>query len=311
MYKRRIVLGVFALVSALISFAIWRTMRNSLSTLDSGDMYLLGFATIVGIALLIVSVLIFSRREFLLIPVAFLAPFLFVVGWGWQYLVVAVLVFLLFVAGASSMQYASKNRLKVGFYPFIMFGAPTMLTAIAVLFACVGYFYPFEADKISLSPALFSTVSPIAESAIASRVPYYKKGMTLDEFIESSVTSSLKDAGVASLSAEMRALVRAKIAEQKAGFEEQLGMKLSGSERFDEMLAGAANSYLNRYLVSYKDFLPIMVAVLVFLTVKSLGFIINRLSVGCAWLFTRALMASGVVRMDKVMVEKETLVLAE
>lgn len=311
MNKRRIVHIAFALVSALLSFAIWRTIRNDFSVLDGGDMLLIGIATAAAIALCVVSVLVFSRREFFLVPAAFLVPFLLVVGWGWQYLVVAVLALLLFAAGASWMQYAAHNRLKVGFYPFVVFGAPTMLTALAVLFACVGYFYPFETDKITLSPALFSSVAPLAESVIASRVPYYQKGMTLDEFIESSVTYSLRDAGVSSLPPEARALVRAKIAEQKAGFEEQLGMELSGSERFEEVLAGAANGYLNRYLVSYKDFLPLTVAALVFLAVKSLGFVINRLSVGLAWLFTRALMASGVVRTEKVAVEKETLVLAE
>ncbi len=311
MQKHRIVHVAFSLVALGLSFFVWRTIRNDFSLLSTGDMLSIGVSVTVALSVLVLSVLLFSRWEASLVFCAFLVPFIAIVGWTWQYLLMALLSFLLFVYATAWMRHALNGSLKASFYPFVRYGAPTMLTALAVLFACAAYFYPFAVDAFTVSPALFDWTVPFLESFAGSQFPGYQKGMTVDEFISAGVAQSLEGVDQSRLPREEREAIDEEIARQKAGLEKQFGIALTGGENLQGFLALVANAYVNRYLVSFKEFVPIVVAAFVFFAVKSVGFAINRLAVLLAWLMAKILIASGVVRKDYVGVQKEILTLAE
>ncbi|MBI1754874.1 hypothetical protein HY250_00515 [Candidatus Azambacteria bacterium] len=307
MTKKRIVHLAFAFASCVLSFLIWRTVHNDFSVLDGFDVTEIGALTAVVIGVFILCALLFSRVETFVVYAVFLVVFLAVVGFGWQYAIATALAFLLFEYGAIQTRFVSNSRLVARFYPFAFSGAPIMLTGMAVLFACSAYFYPFQVDTLKVPPQLFDWATPLAESFITSRVPYYRQGMTIDEFFQASTAESLKGVDIAHAPAQVKAAVQKEITKQKDGLSKQFGVTFSGNEDFKKVATLVADGYLNRYLGSYKGFVPLVAAAFVFLATKSLGFIVNRFAVFFAWLTARALVVAGVAHKEKTMVEKEVL----
>lgn len=295
-------------ISFLLSLFLWRAVKNDFSIVDGSDVIFGGSVVVISITVFLLSALLYSRISASAVAGAFLLPFLFIVGFGWQYLVAALIAFLLFVYAILQIHSARDGVIALRFSAFIFRGTPMLLNAIAVLFACTALFYPFQADKITIPPAWFAYAVSFSEPFIERQIPLYRRGMTVDEFFSAGASSAMaKGADIATMSAQTRALIGAEVARQRNGLTEQLGVRLSGSEDFKELVALIADTYINRYLVSYKDFIPAVVAAFVFLSVKSLGFILDRFAVLFAWGIARLLVAAGVIRKEKIMVEKEIL----
>jgi len=300
--KRRITHLSFTFVSLAFSVLLWSVVRGDLSLLSAGDIALIITLAVLSIATLILAALLFSRAEAPLVYGGFAIVFPLMMGLRWEYVVAAAVAVLCFTYAAEWMYFLNRSRLKTSFYPLIFFGAPTMLTGVAVLFAFVAYVYPFHVDTLSIPPQIVSLATPYADSLISAQVPAYRPGMTLDQFIRSSITPQIPP-GVS------QADIKAAITIQREALGKQFGATFTGNENTAQALTLIANGYINKYLASYKDFVPLVVAILVFLTIKSVGFIINRLSVSIAWLASLILVATGVARREKTSVEKEELVI--
>lgn len=300
--KRRIIHLGFTLVSLMLSFWMWSVVRGDFGLLSAGDIMLIITLAVFAIATLILAALLFSRTEAPLVYGAFALVFPLVMGVRWEYLCAALIALLCFTYAAEWTYFLNRSRLKTSFYPLISFGAPTMLTGVAALFAFAAYFYPFKVDTIAMPPQIISVAAPYADSLIGAQIPAYRPGMTLDQFIGASVAPQIP-VGISKVN------VDAAIAMQRAALGHQFGVTFTGKESTAEALTLVANGYVNKYLTSYKDFVPLVVAILVFLTVKSVGFIIDRLSVLVAWIASLILVATGVARKEKTTVEKEVLVI--
>lgn len=266
-------------------------------------------AMLAFLVLYILSAFLLAPRETSAVAGAYCAGFLLMMGGGYHYVLAAVLSFLLFFYAASLMRGQIANRLKPSFYPLMFYGTPAAVTSFAVLFSFVGYFYPFHFNSLALPPALFGYVTPVVEPLIASQAPWYKKGMTVDEFISASMANSIpvEQASAIAGNKKMKTALAAEVNKQRDAFSEQFGITLEGDERFQDFLALVADSYVSRYLTSYQAFIPIIVALSAFLAVKSVGFLFNRVAVLFAWLIMKIFVSLGVVTRKTESVEKEIL----
>ncbi|MEK7487973.1 MAG: hypothetical protein AAB598_01475 [Patescibacteria group bacterium] len=285
----------------------WRITRDEFNFMSVASVAWIAGAMLIFLVLYILSVFLLASRETTAIAGAYCAGFLLMMGGGYHYALAAALSFLLFFYAASLMRGQITNRLKPSFYPLIFYGTPAAVTSFAVLFAFVGYFYPFHFDSFTLPPALFRYTASAVEPLIASQVPGYKTGMTMDEFLSASMVNSLpaEQAGAVATNKKLQAALAEEVEKQRDAFGEQFSVVLQGNERFQDFLALVADSYISRYLTSYQAFIPIIVALSVFLAVKSVGFLFSRVAVLCAWVCMRILLAIGVVERKKEETEKE------
>lgn len=255
----------------------------------------------------VLGTFLFSWKEMMAVAAAFPLGFLFVTGKGW---IAALLSFLFFVYAVGSMRHQIHNRIKVSFYPLISYGTPAAVTALAVLFVYMGYSYPFRiTGSFEIPERVMRPIVPFAESFVRSQSPGYEKGMTVDEFLAAGATDMLvqKYGENALANKQVQGALKDAVEKQRSELVRQLKIPLNGDERLEDVLASLANTYVNSYLVSYRDFVPFVVAVSVFLAVKSAGFFVGRIAVLIAWLSAHALVALGAIERKKESTEKEVL----
>ena len=319
--KHRIIHIVFIVAAFAFSLAIWIQFKNGLSLFAWRDVLLMLGLSIFAIALFFLSAFVFSSKEICVVFAAFLAAFLAVFAPEKESWLGAFLAFLLLFYAQRRMAGSIQNRLKVSFYPLLLFGGSSMVTAMAILFGFASYFYPINLEKLQLKGNSLDRLVSLVEPFIGPRIPGYQKGMTVDELLKANVNSSIEQSlGGISGAIPPQALQGIKISQtlidkeiqnelnkQKAELGKKLGIEITGKENFSRLVSSLFNSYINRYLSPYKEFLPLVVAVSVFLTFKSFGFFVNRLSLLIAWILSQILMAANVIKKQTATVEKEIL----
>ncbi len=292
-----------------LSLLTWRIAKGEFELMSAASVVWIAGAMLAFLVLYILSVFLLAPRETTAVSGAYLIGFLLMMGGEYHYVLAAVLSFLLFFYAASLMRGQIAHRIKPSFYPLTFYGTPAAVTSFAVLFAFVGYFYPFHFNSLALPPALFRYVTPVVEPLIASQAAWYKEGMTVDEFLSASMANSIsaEQAGVIAGNKKIQEALASEVGKQRDALSEQFGIALKGDERFQDFLALVADSYMSRYLTSYQAFIPIVVALSIFLAVKSVGFLFSRAAVLFAWLIMKMLLAFGVVVRKTETTEKEVL----
>ncbi len=305
-HKHRITHGIFVGASFLLSLFAWYQVRNGFNVTAFLDLILITALTVCSLALFILALYIFSPVEVFIVFAAYCAAFLMALPFHIQYLLAVTLAFLIFWRGVSAARKNIRGRLAISFHSLLLYGVPSLLTALALLFAFAGYFYSFNFANAHIGPGVFSYAIPFIENLASSQFPYYRHGMTLDEFLLAGANDSAT-AQFGSIPKQAQGLIDAEVIKQRDAFGKQAGVAITGKETISDMFVLIANEYLNRYLFLYKNFVPLLVALSVFLSIKSIGFIINRFAVGTAWLIAHLLMAFGVIAKQKVTAEREIL----
>lgn len=294
-------------MSFALSVFVWHTVQSNLGVLDVTRVIMVVCAIGVFLSLFVLGSFICTVKEMAVTAAAFPLGFLLVTGKGW---IAAILAFLFLVYAAGSMRHQIHNRIKISFYPLISYGTPAAVTALAVLFVYMGYSYPFRiTGSFTIPERVMSPLVPFAESFIRSQAPGYEKGMTVDAFLSASAGELLEQKyGAGALAnKQVQAALADAVEKQRSELAKQLRVPLKGDERVEDILASLTNTYLNSYLVSYREFVPLVVAVSVFLAVKSVGFFVGRIAVLVAWLASHALIALNVIEKKKESVEREVL----
>lgn len=282
-------------------------MQSNLGVLDAARTIMVVCAVGVFLVLFILGAFLLSFKEMAMVAAAFPLGFLLVTGKGW---IAAVLSFLFFVYAIGSMRFQIHSRIKVSFYPLLSYGTPAAVTALAVLFVYIGYSYPFSINgSFQIPDTVVRPFVPVVESLIRSQAKEYESGMTVDAFLSQGATKVLEQKyGARSLAnKQVQAALADAVEKQRAELSEQLGVQLEGDERVEEVVVSIANRYLNSYWVSYKDFVPFVVAISVFVAVKSIGYFVGKIAVLVAWLSAHALIAARVIEKKKENVEREML----
>ena len=307
MTKPKIFQAALIVISFILSLLIWRYVANSVHITAALDMAWVAGLVICFMAVVILALALFPIRVAALPFISFLAGFLLTAGARWEYAAGAFVSFLLFLYGAWWARDRMNNQLNTSFYDFTRYGAPQILTALALLFALVGYFYPINFATVQLPEKTFVYAAPFAETIIASFAPVYKPGMTLDEFFIAGAEASLGNLGDVKENAAVKTLLDQEIKKQRESLSEQIGVKLTGREKLPDIISAVSGAYLSRYLTRYQNIAPAIIALSVFLGVKSFGLIIDRLAVLLAWIFAKILLALNIIRKQKTTVNKEVL----
>jgi len=146
-----------------LSLLTWRIARNEFDLMTASSVLWIVGAMLAFLVLYVLSVFLLTPRETTAISGAYLAGFLLMMGGGYHYGLAAVLSFLLFYYAASSIRGQIAERVTLSFYPLIFRGMPSAVTSFAILFAFVGYFYPFHFNSLALPPSLFRYATPVVE----------------------------------------------------------------------------------------------------------------------------------------------------
>lgn len=299
----------FLFLSFALSSSMWFHVRTTFDAVTLGGVVITAFFTVFSVALFILSLLLFTWRETFGIFIAFCVAFLIFLPFHMPYLIAVALALLIFAYAETEIRNGANNRLTVSFYSLLVYGVPTLLTALALLYSFVGYFYPFNLENARVTSSSFSIIVPQIEKIVSTKFPYYQSGMNIDEFLTASAReSALSQFG--SIPQQAEAIIKNEVAKERATLSKQFDVALTGNEKLEDMLAIMTNSYLQKYLGSYKNLVPFVVAISVFLSIKSFGFILDRFAVFIAWIATKALIASGVMVKKKITTEKETLTIA-
>lgn len=307
MPRNRIIQLIFGLLSFALSFFVWRQTANSIDITATLDLVWIAVPVVLFIAIFLLTAVLFSTRITCLVFCAFLAGFILFAGARWEYLLAAFLSFLFVASFVVRAKQQMENQINFSFYQFHRYGAPQILTAIAILFALLGYFYPFNFADIKLPVGLFNSVTPFIEPMIGSVMPNYQKGMTVDQLLSVGAQDALGGIKDENQKKAVLIAVDREIKNQRDNLSKQIGVDLTGRETLSDVANSATNTYLSRYLVRYKDVAPIAIAVFIFLTIKSFGFIINRLAAFFAWILAGILLKINIIRKQKITVDKEIL----
>ncbi len=273
-----------------------------MGSVGTWDFVLAAFLIAFSVGFFILILFLFSDWLPVSVFFVFLLVFMITLGFKIEYLAASVLALLFFIYAQMRLEHNTKNSIKLRFYPAILYGASSLVTAFAILFAFASYFYPFNVSEFKVSPKVFSTFLPIAEKVIESQMPTYQSGMTINDFL---AAGAAKELGVSAK--VIKRNYKTQLAKQRAEFAKNMGVKLSGGETLKDIMVLVSNSYINKYLVPNQDIVPIILSILVFLTIKSFGFILNRASVFFAWILFKILSFFKIVKKESIPAFRETL----
>ncbi|MEK7452853.1 MAG: hypothetical protein AAB614_01310 [Patescibacteria group bacterium] len=292
----------FFLISALLSFLTWSRFKDASSIVSTWDIISVAILLIISIGFFTLLLFIFNNNFPLQVFALFLFVFVLILDFHIEYIIVVILALLFFVYAHIKLKNNIKNNLKVRFHSAVLYGTPSLVTAFAVLFASVSYFYPFNVSEIKVSPQVFSFVTPFAEQFIKLQTPTYQVGMTIDDFLVGTVS---KETGVST--DLIKKNFKSQLEKQRKEFADGVGVSLSGDEKLNDIITLVANSYISKYLVPNESIIPIIFAIFVFLTIKSSGFILNRASVLFATMLFKIMVFFKLIRVEIIKVDKEVL----
>jgi len=308
MSQTNIIKTAFVLVSALLSYFIWSSFNVSANTITFSDIITAAIFVVFSAGLFVLSMFLFSDWTPFVVFGAFLLIFLLVLGVNATYILAVIVSGLLFFWANARIKHNIKNRIKISFHSALVYGVPTIITTLALLLSFASYFYPYNISDLKLQKSSFSYLMPLAEKIIKFEFPFYNEDMTLDDII---ITNSVIQNGLDPEAVDLKKIkiaARSQLNKQKKDIAEKLGIKIKGDEKVDDLLVLSANSYLDKYVKTNQSFIPIIMAIVTFFTVKSFGFILNRLSVFFAWLLFKTMLHFGIIRKDVIPEEKEVIV---
>jgi len=346
MTHTKIVKISFFVVAALFSFLTWIQFNMGLDPIGSSEIIFSAFMLVLTVGFFIASMFIFSKRTVLVEIVIYLLVYVLILGFRPEQFLAASLALLIFYYSVGRLKASLDNSIKVKVRPAILFGAPTTVTAMAILFAFASYVYPFNFSEIKISQNAFSFAAPFATGIIKTQVPFYEDTMTLDQiFAIKLVSDGTVDLTKANLSKDALNILISNAATMKsdpeaflkneqvqkvvlpevysyversykkqlkdniADLEDRLSITLTGQETITDIMTLVANSYIEKYAKPNQRVVPIFVALAVFLSIKSLGFFINRISILFSWIILTTLVKLGAVVKEVEQVERETLLI--
>ena len=297
------------MLSLALSFFIWNMFDVSMNAISFSDIIIAAVLMVFSAGLFVLSMFIFSDWTPFAVFGTFLFIFLAVLGIKLAYLLAVFLSALLFFGANLRIRHNIKNRLKISFYSSLIYGVPTIITTLALLFSFASYFYPYNISEISIQKSSFAYITPLASELIKFEFPFYEKDMTFDDLM---VTSALVQNGLdpneVNLN-DVKASLKGQLDKQKADISVRLGTKITGSETLDDIFVKVSNSYLDKYVKSNQSFVPIIIAIVTFFTIKSFGFILNRLSVLFAWTSFKLMLRFNLIRKEVIEAEKEKILI--
>lgn len=318
--QKQILKYSFITLSLALAFLSWLSVDRAVNNPGSSDWLIpmlwlfLFFATICLDAVIIKKTYI----EKALLAVSFLLGFIFVHN-GWH--ILAVLFGLLFVFLAfEKINKDLELNIRIDLWKTLRTGRAMIMLGLAIVISSQYYFQAKDIGLTNMIPefkseSLFGSLT----TKILSKVnPQFSKledeGLTIDEMIMEVQGEKVN----ANVSIELNKELDKKskelmLGEARKQLSETAGFEIKGDERVSDVLSASVNNKINDYFrplladSQYSTIMPMVMAIIVFLTIISLGSILSPLAVAVAvfifWIFIKL----ELISIKKVPAEKEVI----
>lgn len=213
------------------------------------------------------------------------------------------------------------------------------LIALLLLTALL-YQYNFSKGQVKLSASQIQYLMPMIEGQIKAQVPFYSQEMTTDELLVISALSSGEITIIQKdLTPDLQKKVQEKIAKDGASmaqalqypevqkliidnfiknnpktmaklrsdYGEKFGIEIKKDQSLVATLADGVNSFIEKILSPYKNYLPIVLAVTFFFSFKVLGFLFVDVALFIAGIIFFILKNGGVLNIANKSVMQEVI----
>ena len=272
---KEIVLGAIMVLLAVFSWWCLKCVFYNGNYVLGSWCLVLGIFILFGIALCLTMLLI--KNKIILFGsfgLALLLFFIFFNNEPFYYLIVLILLFLAFWLTSKKIKKEEKIR-----------GLPIFITALILLISLVYYFSPElmnkKETKIKIPQNVFNLAIKPIEGLIKEQLP---EGVDLD----SEVSKFLPTAQIRDL-------------------EQQFGVKINNKDIGRDVLYKLVDYQLNNLAGPYKKFIPLGLAIGLFITLKIVSLIYVPIVIMLSWLMLKILMLIKFVKIEKETKEVEAV----
>ncbi len=282
---KEIILAIFIVLFSLISWALLHQLLYSRDSVAFLILTILGFLFF-GISISLGSLLI--NKKVVLFSAFALCLLSFFIFFGnaneaLYYFVVLVLIFISLIFYQKRVKREEKARIKLNFWRIFKKGLPLVFTLICILVSLAYYFSPTlgNASKliIKIPEDFFNTgIKPI-EGLIQEKLP---QGISLDSELDKILSS-----------------------DQIRDIEKQLGIIIKKGDTGRDILYKFVDSRINNFGGAYKTYIPIVLAVGLFLALRIFSILLIAFIVLFSYFAVKILISTGFAKIITKTVEME------
>ena len=286
-FKKEIILGFIALILGVSSWWFLKYVFY-VGNLTSAC-WILGIVLLIfwGIALCLAMLLIDDRRVLYISFVLTLISFgMFFNNEPFYYLGGLLILFLAFWLASFKVRQEERVEVTLNFWRIWKRGLPIFVTALILVIALIYYFSPslteLRKKEIVIPRPVFDFVIETIAPLIEKRLPE----------------------GIESLDVEVNTILDPKQIEE---LERQYEIKISQGETAKDFLYKLVQFQINRSGAPYQKYIPIGLAVALFLILRALAMIYIALVILLSWIFLRLLVLLRFVKVEIETKEVETI----
>jgi len=202
------------------------------------------------------------------------------------YLIALALLFWAFAVASSKIQAEEMVQMKLNFWRIWHRGLPIFITFLCVLIALVYYFSPelakIEKREIIIPKKTFDIVIRPLETLIIERLPE----------------------GISSIDTEAKQILKP---QEITELKEKYNIEVREGETIKDLIYQLMQYQLNTSSGPYEKFIPIGLAIALFLALKLIGFFYIAIIILLSWLFLRLLVILKFASIEKEMREMEAV----
>ena len=284
---KQIILGVFILVFGLLS---WFLLHRFLY-FDGGIILLIltiiGFlfwGISIGLGSLLINKKVILYSAFALSLLSFFIFFREQIE-AFYYFIALVLTFISLIIYEKRIKHEEKARITLHFWRIFKKGLPLVFTFVCILVSLAYYFSPDimqdKTTKIKIPNGIFNIAIKPLEGLIGERLP---KGVDLDSDINKFFPP-----------------------DQIRELERQFGIKIDKDDTGRDVLYKLADYQLNNITGPYKKFIPLGLAIGLFVTLRILSIFLIAFIVLFSYFAVRILISTGFAKIVTTTIEMEDI----
>lgn len=344
MSKNNIISLACLSVILALSFYFWTLQKSIVLSGGSYNISAIWQSAAVLLGLLVFAGLCIAISDYffgILSAGALPAMFLLILGFSDKiYLITAGAGIILGVLAYVSARRDRALKIKLGISSASS-GVKLYFMVALLLVTALLYRTNFVKGEVKISETQIQYIMPAIESQIKSQVPFYSSDITADHLIVISALSSgeviiktenlsadlqkkiqqkiseqsLKDMQTAMQHPEIQklliedfiALNPKKMAELREKYGQQFGIQINQGQSFISTLVLGINSYIEKLLAPFKNYLPIVLVIAFFLGFKAVSSVFVSLAMVVSGILFHFLKASGILNVNKIPVTQEVI----
>lgn len=308
---KEVVLGILTAAAGLWNVYLLKNLLDAASY-SRHEVYYLPVAALFLFSLLFSLLAAFSRSGtivYIATASAFLGGLFFVPVENQTYfwLVVAASAVALF--GANQIRREAGESAHFRTRKILKEGLPIFFTGFAVLLAAISYSAGIYENTVEILPRpLYDRLLPYFQASIEKLAPGFRPELTVDEYLLEGSQKTASENGIkfdALPSGERKEI----IANARKALGENLGVKLTGSEKLGDLMFRSINDKAAEFAKPYQRYLPFAAAFGVFVTVKTLTLPIYWLILLIMFFVVKLLIALGFIKEQTETIQTTRLVL--